>query len=135
MISIIYGSKGSGKTKKMIDMANDAVDKTKGIVVYLTDTDRYMPNLRNQMKKINTKDEEVFSEAELIGFIKGIIACNYDITTFFIDGVHRICGKDVSEMEKFYQWICEKGVKSNIEFFVTASKDLDEMPDFLKKYI
>ena len=39
----------------MIDMANDAVDKTKGIVVYLTDTDRYMPNLRNQMKKINTK--------------------------------------------------------------------------------
>ena len=135
MIKFITGAKGTGKTKIIIDMANDNVATAKGDIVFVTDTDRYMPNLRNQMKKINTKDEEVFSEAELIGFIKGIIACNYDITTFFIDGAHRICGKDVSEMEKFYQWICEKGVKSNIEFFVTASKDLDEMPDFLKKYI
>lgn len=34
MITIIYGAKGSGKTKKMIDAVNAAVDKTKGIVVF-----------------------------------------------------------------------------------------------------
>lgn len=135
MITIIYGAKGSGKTKKMIDAVNAAVDKTKGIVVFLSDTNRYMPEIRNQVKKINTAESEIFSEAELVGFIKGIIACNNDVSKVFIDGAHRMCNKDVADMETFFEWVCEMGAKSSIEFVVTASKDLSEMPEFLKKYI
>ena len=98
MITIIYGAKGSGKTKKMIDAVNAAVDKTKGIVVFLSDTNRYMPEIRNQVKKINTAESEVFNEAELVGFIKGIIDCNNDLSKVFIDGAHRMCNKDVADM-------------------------------------
>lgn len=94
-----------------------------------------MPEIRNQVKKINTAESEVFNEAELVGFIKGIIACNNDVSKVFIDGAHRMCNKDVADMETFFEWVCEMGAKSSIEFVVTASKDLSEMPEFLKKFI
>ena len=38
MIKIIYGSKGSGKTKKMLDLADEVLASTKGEVVFMATT-------------------------------------------------------------------------------------------------
>ena len=38
MIKIIYGPKGTGKTKAIIECANGAVEKAKGHVIFITDT-------------------------------------------------------------------------------------------------
>ena len=40
MIHLIYGAKGSGKTKRIIDMANASIDTTTGDIVFITDTNR-----------------------------------------------------------------------------------------------
>ena len=40
-MKIIYGSKGTGKTKIVIDEANALVEKAKGHIVFITDTKRY----------------------------------------------------------------------------------------------
>ena len=40
MIKIICGPKGSGKTKRIIDAANGAVDTAKGHLIFITDTNR-----------------------------------------------------------------------------------------------
>ena len=45
MIKFITGAKGTGKTKIIIDMANDNVATAKGDIVFVTDTDRYMYSL------------------------------------------------------------------------------------------
>ena len=37
MIKLITGAKGTGKTKIIIDMANDNVETAKGDIVFLTD--------------------------------------------------------------------------------------------------
>lgn len=55
MIKLITGAKGTGKTKIIINMANDNVDTAKGDIVFLTDTDRYMYSLRYQVRVINTE--------------------------------------------------------------------------------
>lgn len=42
MIQIIAGKKGSGKTKRLIDMTNNAVKTSSGNVVFLDKNDSYM---------------------------------------------------------------------------------------------
>ena len=139
MIRLITGAKGTGKTKIIIDMANDNVETAKGDIVFLTDTDRYMYSLRYQVRVINVcnflkKDDAPISEESLIGFIKGILAGNHDIETLYIDGAHRMLKKTVKEMEDFFTDIYAIGKDTETRFVLTVSEDEDNFPEFLNKY-
>ena len=78
MIKVIYGAKGTGKTKQMIDAANEAVNTAKGHLVFITDTKRGMYDLEREVRFIDVSDFDVAGEAALCGFIKGVIAGNHD---------------------------------------------------------
>ncbi|MFR5833379.1 MAG: ATP-binding protein [Acutalibacteraceae bacterium] len=139
MIKLITGAKGTGKTKIIIDMANDNVETAKGDIVFLTDTDRYMYSLRYQVRVINTDilkraGEKVLNERELIGFIKGILAGNHDIESFYIDGAHRMLGRKVTEMEDFFTDIYAVAKNTETRFILTVSENEENFPEFLKKY-
>lgn len=139
MIKLITGAKGTGKTKIIIDMANDNVEIAKGDIVFLTDTDRYMYSLRYQIRVINTDilkraGEKVLNERELIGFIKGILAGNHDIESFYIDGAHRMLGRKVTEMEDFFTDIYAVAKNTETRFVLTVSENEENFPEFLKKY-
>ena len=45
MIQIIFGEKGTGKTKKILDLANQSAKDAKGSVVFIDDDDSYMFDL------------------------------------------------------------------------------------------
>lgn len=111
MIKFITGAKGTGKTKIIIDMANDNVATAKGDIVFVTDTDRYMYSLNYRVRMVNAKQlkrgDAPVSEEALIGFIKGLLAGNHDIETLYIDGAHRMLGKTVFEMKDFFDDIRE----------------------------
>ncbi len=139
MIQLITGTKGTGKTKAIIDLANDNVESAKGDIVFLTDTDRYMYSLRYQVRAINTSvlkggEESVLSEDMLVGFISGILAGNHDIETLYIDGAHRMLGKTVAEMESFFDYLYTVAKDTETTFVVTVSEDESAFPEFLKKY-
>ena len=53
MIQVIYGKKGSGKTKRILDMANHMVDTQHGDVVFVDDDNRYMFDLRHEVRFVN----------------------------------------------------------------------------------
>ena len=75
MIKIIYGSKGEGKTKKLIEAANGNAGGAKGLSVFITDTKRYMYDLAREVRFIDVKDWAIAGEDALCGFVKGIAAC------------------------------------------------------------
>ena len=50
MIKLVYGSKGTGKTKQLIDAANMNVQNAKGVSVFITDTKRYMYDLNRNIR-------------------------------------------------------------------------------------
>lgn len=135
MIHLVYGAKGSGKTKRIIDQANACIDNASGDVVFITDTNRYMFEIKYQIRVSNTAEHHIASEEALLGFIKGMIAGNHDIKTIFIDGAHRIAGKDVSEMSNFYAELDAIAKRNEVEFVISVSKDLAEMPEFLIQYV
>ncbi|MDR0696080.1 MAG: hypothetical protein LBF68_00855 [Christensenellaceae bacterium] len=136
MIKIIYGSKGSGKTKLIIDKANENIEsECVGDVVFIADTSRYIHELKYHIRFTNTKEASINSEDGLLGFICGMMEANYDIRFIYIDGAARMIGKKLSEMESFYSRLEKLSAKTDCQFTLTVSADLEDIPDFIKQYI
>ena len=135
MIKVIYGAKGTGKTKMMIDAANATVEMAKGHMIFITDSKRGMYDLEREVRFIDASEYDIAGEAALCGFIKGVIAGNNDNEYVFIDGVVRIAGKPVQEMAAFF-YMLEKVSKTNdVTITVSVSATKEELPDFVAKYI
>lgn len=135
MITIIAGAKGSGKTKKIIDAANVAVETAKGHLIFVTDTTRYMYDIDRNVRFINSSEYQVAGEDALCGFIKGVIAGNNDNEYIFIDGVARIAGKPLDQMAGFFYMLERISEKNDLKVTMTISADVETLPDFIKKYL
>ena len=135
MIKVIYGAKGTGKTKMMIDAANEAVKEAKGHLIYITDSKRYMYDLEREVRFIDTSEYDIAGEAALCGFIKGVIAGNNDNEYVYIDGVVRIAGKPVQEMAAFFYMLEKVSKTNNVTITVSVSAEKEDLPDFVTKYL
>ena len=119
MIKIIYGAKGTGKTKQMIEAANAAVETAKGHLIFITDTKRYMYDLEREVRFIDVSEFDIAGEAALCGFVKGVIAGNHDNEYIYIDGVVRIAGKPVQEMATFFYMLDNRNVALSREKLIS----------------
>lgn len=135
MIKIIYGSKGTGKTKMMIDAANAAIEKAKGHLIFITDTKRGMYDLERDVRFIDVSDYDIAGESALCGFVKGVIAGNHDNEYVYIDGVVRIAGKPANELAAFFYMLDKVSVTNNLTITVSISAAKEELPDFITKYL
>ena len=135
MIKVIYGAKGTGKTKMMIDAANAAVEEAKGHLIFVTDSKRGMYDLEREVRFIDTSEYDIAGEAALCGFIKGVIAGNHDNEYVYIDGVVRIAGKPVGELAAFFYMLDKVAAQNNLTVTVSVSATKEELPDFVEKYV
>ncbi|MCI8343651.1 MAG: hypothetical protein HFE25_04305 [Clostridia bacterium] len=135
MIKIICGPKGSGKTKQIIDAANTSAAEAKGHLIFITDTKRYMYDLKRDVRFIDVTDYNVAGEDALCGFIKGAIAGNYDNEYVFVDGAARIAGKPLGEMAAFFYMLDKVSELRNLQVVVTCSCAKEDLPDFVAKYL
>ena len=135
MIKVIYGAKGTGKTKMMIDAANEAVKVAKGHLIFITDSKRGMYDLERDVRFIDVSEFDVAGEAALCGFIKGVIAGNNDNEYVFIDGVVRIAGKPVQDLAAFFYMLDKVAKDTSITITVSISAAKEELPDFVTKYL
>lgn len=135
MITIIAGTKGSGKTKKIIDAANAAVGTAKGHLIFVTDTTRYMYDIDRNVRFIDSSEYQIAGEDALCGFVKGVIAGNNDNEYIFIDGIARIAGKPLDQMAGFFYMLDRISDKNNLKVTMTISADPETLPDFIKKYL
>ena len=135
MIKVIYGAKGTGKTKMMIDAANETVKVAKGHIIFLTDSKRGMYDLEREVRFIDVSEYDVAGEAALCGFVKGVIAGNHDNEYVFIDGVVRIAGKPVQELAAFFYMLDKVSKDTNVTVTVSISATKEELPDFVTKYL
>ena len=135
MIKVIYGAKGTGKTKMMIDAANAQVETAKGHLIFITDSKRGMYDLEREVRFIDTSEYDIAGEAALCGFIKGVIAGNNDNEFVYIDGVVRIAGKPVAELAAFFYMLDKVAKDSSVTVTVSVSATKEELPDFVTKYL
>ena len=134
MIRVIYGKKGSGKTKKIIDFANAAVKTSKGNLVFIDDDNRYMYDVDRDIRFVNATEYDVSSPDIFMGFISGIMAGNYDMEELFIDGFLRLVKSDIDDLEGFFAKLDELTARNGVSVLLSVGADKDA-PEYLKKYI
>ena len=90
MIRVIMGKKGTGKTKQMIDMINEAVQSEHGNVVCIEKGSKLTFDIHYQIRLVDSSEYDVANFTALKGFISGLHAGNYDITHIFIDSLTKL---------------------------------------------
>lgn len=134
-MKIIYGPKGTGKTKTIIIDANTTVDTAKGHVIFVTDTSRYTYDLKNSIRYIDVKGFDIKCAGGLRGFLKGIVAANGDNEYVFLDGIARITGKQLSELGSVFAAMENLEKNYGVKFIVTCSASKEDLPEFVLKYV
>ena len=134
MIKTICGLKGTGKTKSIINEANQTAATATGNVVFITDTKRYMFDLVRKVRFIDVNDFAIKGEGALVSFIKGIVAGNSDTQYIFIDGASRITNVNIEDTAEFYKALDMMRGDFGLKFILTVSADPNTLPDHIKKY-
>ncbi len=134
-MKIIYGPKGTGKTKTILDSANNVLDSAKGHVIFVTDTTRYAYDLNNQIRYIDVSGYDIVCEGGFRGFIKGLVAANGDNEYIYIDGISRITGKPLGELEKIFNAMEKLEQLYSVKFILTCSCAKEDLPTFILKYV
>jgi len=135
MVRLIMGLKGSGKTKKLIELVHDAVDSEHGDIVFLERTAKLTYDIPHKVRLIDASQYDFNGFNFLKGYISGLYSANYDITHIFIDNVLRIIDKDVDEnAEEFFEWCESFGTKEHVKFTITISVDINKATERIKKY-
>lgn len=135
MLKLIVGVKGTGKTKTLISMVNEAVKSSKGSVVCIEKGIKLRYDIKYQARLINTDDFMIDDAQSLYGFVAGILASDRDVTDLFIDSSLKICNNDI----KSFEFLCEELQKlsetAKMNIIMTASLPIEEISDKIKKYI
>ena len=136
MVNIIMGLKGSGKTKKLVDLVRDAVNQETGDVVVIEKERKLTYDVPYQARLIEAGAYDIGSYEFLKGLICGVHAGNYDITHFFIDNFYKLVNdKSVESLEAFLTWLEKFSNQENISFIVSISADPNTVSEKVRGYI
>ena len=135
MVRLIVGDKGKGKTKYLLEMANEAVKTAEGSIVYLDKSTKHMYELSNKVRLINVKDFPVFGTEGFLGFVAGIISQDHDLETMFLDSYLKLAYLEDKEITEEVEKIAALAEKHSVDLVLSISLDESAVPESLKKYI
>ena len=90
MVKLLIGKKGSGKTKKLIELATEALKTSNGNVVVVEKGSQMTYNIPTQARLVDADTYGINGASMALGFFSGLCAGNYDITDILVDGTLRM---------------------------------------------
>ena len=125
MIKLIIGKKGSGKTKKLVDMVNSAAEASLGNVVCIEKGDTLTYSVTHKARLIDAEDYAISGYGEYYGMLAGIKSGNHDVTHIFGDATLRLGSRDYDELAVFLERVSKI---ADVDFIFTISADKEELP-------
>lgn len=136
MIQVFCAKRGAGKTKRLIELANEHLSKAKGDSVYIDDDARRMMQLKGKIRFINTNELGVIDCDSFYGLLCGVISQNYDVENIYIDALSSIVTKNISESAKLFGKLKEFSQKFNLNLYINLNCECsDELPDLIREYV
>ena len=135
MLKLILGLKGSGKTKTLIEMVNDASHASHGSVVCIEKGQKLIYDVKYKARLVEADAYQVDSARSLFGFIAGIAASDHDLSDLFVDSALKICGNNVDDFVAFVEATAALAEKLGFNCVMTSSIAIEEAPEALKKYL
>ncbi len=135
MVKLLIGHKGSGKTKQMVDLANQSLEQRDGSIVFINKNHRLMLDLKYRIRVVCMEEyEHITNIDEYIGFIYGIISSDHDIQMIFIDSILKHADVKIEHLEEFLRRLAKISELYGPDFVVSISADVDEMGEYIKQY-
>ncbi|MBR2279384.1 MAG: hypothetical protein IJ903_00440 [Ruminococcus sp.] len=128
MVTLLIGKKGSGKTKKLIQLANEAVAASQGNVVVVEKGAKLTYDITSKARLIDTDQYAIKGYDMLFGFLSGICAGNYDVTDILIDSTFKICPEAIEGLEIFTKKLQDLSENSDANFVVLISAAEEDIP-------
>jgi len=134
MVKLIVGVKGTGKTKTLIEMANDALKNSSGSVVCIEKGQKLKFDVKYQARLIDVTEYDICGSDALYGLLCGLYAADYDTTHIFIDSALKICEENIDEFARFLELADKVSDKNNFKCIITASAAPEILPENVMKY-
>lgn len=135
MVNLIASKKGSGKTKRIIDLANDRLKDTAGNIVFIDNDKKHMYQLKHDLRFISMDEYPIQSQDEFVGFVCGVISNDYDIEDIYIDGLFKVMRFEMEGLPKLVDRLESISSAFNINFTMTISCDQATLPSNLQEHI
>ena len=139
MIQVILGDKGSGKTKRLIDITNELLKGEHGDIIFIDDDKRYMYDLAHEIRFVDASEYPVGHKStanELLGFICGMLSSNFDLSCIAIDAFLKLVRTPLTDpsMEDFFAKLAILSETHNVNFLISISANADDVPVGIAKY-
>ena len=136
MIQILIGEKGEGKTKRLIDMSNEAGKLSDGHIVFIDDDNRHMYDLHYNIRFVDPTGFVMEDQRIFFGFICGILSQDGDIEKIYIDGLNNIIKYMTDDdLFAFINELERLSEKANVDFIMTISRNKETVPEAIKSYL
>ncbi len=135
MVQLIMGLKGSGKTKRLVEMVRKAVEEAHGDVVCIEKDKNLTYDIPYTARLIHAGEYGINSNTLLRGFISGLHAGNYDITHVFIDNFYKMLDdKSDDAVADLLDWMDAFSKRENVEFTISATAEPEAVGQRISKY-
>lgn len=132
MIKVVYGNKGIGKTKYLVADANNMLNECLGDVVFINNDNSLITDLRHEIRYVNASDFYISKINEMLAFMCGLIAEDYDIKAIFVDGLDKYFEKSVDSGD-FFDKLRKIADKFEVRFVFSINGDISGIPDYVSK--
>ncbi len=134
MIQVITGKKGSGKTKILLAMIDDAVKVSNGDIICIEKCMKLTYSVNHKVRLVDAERYNLGGFDMFYGFVAGVLAGNYDIKEVFVDGILKIGGRNYEELGALLEKL-DILTGDDVHMIFTVSEDNDSLPEAVLKYL
>ena len=136
MVQFIVGGKGEGKTKQLIDRANQQLKVTDGNLVFIDDDRRTTSDLHYNIRFVEAGRGLLSNYREFAGFVLGILAMDNDIKTVYIDGLTNIIKNlESDDLVKLAKRLKVLSDRNEVEFIACINWKKEELPNEISEML
>ncbi len=136
MVQVILGNKGSGKTVKLLSLANDSVNEERGNIFYIDNSAKHMHDLKREIRFVDASSYSVDSAEMFYGMLCGMVSANFDITLIVVDGLLKLLPATVTpdKLEDLFARVEKLSKEHGFRIIIGISGDPETLPAFITKY-
>ena len=135
MVKLILGAKGAGKTKWLINGANDDIKAGNGNITFLDVEDEHIFSLDTNVRLINLSDYSVNSIEKFYGFLLGMLSMDFDLEKIYIDSIYKIIDIKKEDLKCLVKNLDEISEKHDVDILINVDYVADEVDGDLRSYI
>lgn len=135
MVKLILGAKGAGKTKWLINGANDDIKSGNGNITFLDVEDEHIFSLDTNVRLINLSDYSVNSIDKFYGFLLGMLSMDFDLEKIYIDSVYKIIDIKKEDLKCLVKNLDEISEKHDVDILINVDYVADEVDSDLRSYV